>query len=110
MADDGGGGGGGGAKEEVEGEREVEGKGSGVLLGMKLAVSCLFSSDDQTLAASILQQQGGDTCVYYVHVLLFSCVRCALQCMWRQMQTYWCLHVCGYLPSKLFFFIVLCHA
>ena len=49
-----------GREEEVEGDMEVEGKGSGVLLGMKLAVSCLFSSDDQSLAASILRQQGGE--------------------------------------------------
>ena len=78
MADEGGGG---GAKEEVEGEREVEGKGTGVLLGMKLAVSCLFSSDDQTLAASILQQQGGDTCVctcvcICTCITIFLCALC----------------------------------
>ena len=65
--------GGRGGKEGVEGEMEVEGKGNGVLVGIKLTVSCLFSSDDQSLAASILQQQGGESCMR-VYTCVYACV------------------------------------
>ena len=46
-------------KGEGEGERETEGGSGDVLRGLRLAVSCLFSSEDQTLASSVLKQHGG---------------------------------------------------
>ena len=54
-------GGGGGVTEGQGGGGGVtEGQGGGVLLGKKTAVSCLFSTDDQAVAASILRGQGGE--------------------------------------------------
>lgn len=56
------------AEEEGEERRKEKGaiveadlsrEGCGVLIGINIAVSCLFSPDDQTLATSILKEQGG---------------------------------------------------
>ena len=57
----------GGVGEEKEaGGAEADAKRCGLLKGVKIAVSCLFSSDDQALAASILKEKGGtDKYVWY---------------------------------------------
>ena len=89
--------GGNGEEEEVDGKMEVEGKGSGVLLGMKLAVSCLFSSDDQSLAASILRQQGGENFMYVLPTCtslptLFVCSAHYIYEKTHEFLTWWCYH------------------
>ena len=71
MADKVGGGGGGGGRGGEGGEGK---EGSGILLGKRFAVSCLFSSDDQSLATSVLSQQGG---IYmYIHKYISTCTPC----------------------------------
>lgn len=51
--------------------REEEGSRGSVLSGLKLAVSCLFTTSDQTLAASVLKQQGGRIYIVYTCMLLW---------------------------------------
>lgn len=45
--------------KEMGGNGDMGKEGCGVLVGVNIAVSCLFSSEDQTIATSILKEQGG---------------------------------------------------
>ena len=42
-----------------EADQKREGERNGILRGLKLAVSCLFPSEDQSLATSVLQEHSG---------------------------------------------------
>ena len=44
-----------------------------VLRGLKFAVSCLFPSEDQSIATAVLQEHGGvyAACVEIVHIKIF---------------------------------------
>ena len=48
-----------GAEQEPAEERK--GEKDGILRGLKLALSCLFPSEDQSIATSVIQEHGGNS-------------------------------------------------